>query len=40
LTQLRATHATTLVKAAEPLPSADNAPAVLERVQPEERWVF
>ncbi len=40
LTQMRATHATTLVKAAEPLPSADNAPAVLERVQPEERWVF
>ncbi|MCX5506550.1 hypothetical protein [Pseudomonas sp. BJa3] len=41
LTQLRATpHASTLVKAAEPLASAENAPAVLERVEPQERWVF
>ena len=41
LTQLRATtHASTLVKAAEPLPSSDAAPAVLERVEPQQRWVF
>ena len=41
LTQLRATpHASTLVKATQPLPSADTAPAVLDRVEPQERWVF
>ncbi|WP_460417808.1 hypothetical protein [Pseudomonas sp. microsymbiont 2] len=40
LTQLRTSHASTLVKAAEPLPSADTAPAVLERTVPQERWVF
>ncbi|MFV3403872.1 MULTISPECIES: hypothetical protein [Pseudomonas] len=40
LTELRATRANTLVRAAEPLPAADTAPAVLETVVPQERWVF
>ncbi|TFF43100.1 hypothetical protein [Pseudomonas sp. RIT623] len=40
LTQLRATTGNTLVRAAEPLPQGDAAPAVLERVEPQERWVF
>ncbi|QXI38610.1 hypothetical protein [Pseudomonas xantholysinigenes] len=40
LTQLRANTGNTLVRAAEPLAQADTAPAVLERVEPQERWVF
>ncbi|WP_194788557.1 hypothetical protein [Pseudomonas sp. UFMG81] len=41
LTQLKATHASTLVKAAEPLRGPGNAePAVLENVEPQQRWVF
>ncbi|MDH0304550.1 MULTISPECIES: hypothetical protein [unclassified Pseudomonas] len=40
LSQMRTAHANTLVKAAEPLPSAETAPAVLERAVPQERWVF
>ncbi|MBV4532264.1 hypothetical protein HU719_012640 [Pseudomonas sp. SWRI107] len=41
LTQMKATRASTLVRAAEPMPVSDTAaPAVLETVQPQERWVF
>ncbi|WP_369988985.1 hypothetical protein [Pseudomonas xanthosomatis] len=42
LTQMKASRASTLVRAAEPLPSQANAttPAVLETVTPQERWVF
>lgn len=41
LTQMKATRASTLVRAAEPMPASDTAaPAVLETVQPQERWVF
>ncbi|MDR2307311.1 MAG: hypothetical protein LBE53_08970 [Paucimonas sp.] len=40
LSQLKVNHANTLVRAAEPLPRADHAPVVLERVEPQERWVF
>ncbi|MGC7839064.1 hypothetical protein HU734_000420 [Pseudomonas wayambapalatensis] len=40
LTQLKTAHATTLVKAAQPLPSAKASPATLESIVPQERWVF
>jgi len=40
LTQMKATRANTLVKAAEPLPTSQTTPAVLETVAPQERWVF
>ena len=42
LTQIQATRANTLVKAAEPLPTgqATASPATVEKVVPQERWVF
>ncbi|KIY38061.1 MULTISPECIES: hypothetical protein [Pseudomonas] len=42
LTQIQATRANTLVKAADPLPGgqATASPATLENVVPQERWVF
>jgi len=42
LTQIQATRANTLVKAAEPLPTgqATASPATLETVVPQDRWVF
>lgn len=44
LTHMKASHASTLgnsfVRAAEPVAQADSAPAVLEHVEPQERWVF
>ncbi|MFJ4456360.1 hypothetical protein ACIP1G_21065 [Pseudomonas sp. NPDC089392] len=42
LTQIQATRASTLVKAAEPLPTgqATASPATLEHVVPQDRWVF
>ncbi|WDY60694.1 hypothetical protein [Pseudomonas sp. PSKL.D1] len=40
LAQIQASHAKTLVKAAEPLPSASTPPATVETVVPQERWVF
>jgi len=40
LTQIQATRANTLVKAAQPLPSANTSPATVERVEPQQRWVF
>ncbi|MNE88711.1 hypothetical protein D3C80_1860410 [compost metagenome] len=42
LTQLQATRANTLVKAADPLPAgqATASPATLEHVVPQDRWVF
>ena len=40
LTQIQATRANTLVKAAEPLPSANTSPATVENVVPQQRWVF
>ncbi|MFJ2983631.1 MULTISPECIES: hypothetical protein [unclassified Pseudomonas] len=40
LTQIQATRANTLVKAAEPLPSANASPATVENVVPQQRWVF
>ncbi|MGF6391541.1 hypothetical protein [Pseudomonas plecoglossicida] len=40
LTHIQATRANTLVKAAQPLPSANTAPATVENVVPQERWVF
>ncbi len=42
LTQIQATRANTLVKAAEPLPGghATASPATLENVVPQDRWVF
>ncbi|HEK1008905.1 TPA: hypothetical protein SMP92_002178 [Pseudomonas putida] len=40
LTQIQATRANTLVKAAQPLPSANTSPATVENVVPQQRWVF
>lgn len=42
LTQIQATRANTLVKAAEPSPAgrASASPATLENVVPQDRWVF
>jgi len=42
LTQIQATRANTLVKAAEPLRGehATASPATLENVVPQDRWVF
>ncbi|MCG8292730.1 MULTISPECIES: hypothetical protein [Pseudomonas] len=40
LTQLKANHASTLVKAAEPLPAPDATPAAVENIVPQDRWVF
>ncbi|ATP42661.1 hypothetical protein CR511_00740 [Pseudomonas putida] len=42
LTQIQATRASTLVKAADPLPSrqASASPATVEAVVPQDRWVF
>ena len=42
LTQIQATRANTLVKAADSLPTgqATASPATLERVVPQDRWVF
>lgn len=41
LTQIQATRATTLVRAADPLPSPKaSSPATLENVVPQDRWVF
>ncbi|AXM97228.1 hypothetical protein ACU5P1_00450 [Pseudomonas plecoglossicida] len=40
LTHIQATRANTLVKAAQPLPSANTAPGTVENVVPQERWVF
>ncbi len=42
LTQIQATRANTLVKAADPLPTgqATASPATLERLVPQDRWVF
>ena len=42
LTQIQATRANTLVKAADPLPAgqATASPATLENVVPQDRWVF
>ena len=40
LTQIQATRANTLVRAAEPLPSANTSPATVENVAPQQRWVF
>ncbi|MEN5036824.1 hypothetical protein [Pseudomonas sp. TWI929] len=42
LTQIQATRANTLVKAADPLPAgqATTSPAPLEHVVPQDRWVF
>lgn len=42
LTQIQATRASTLVKAAEPLPAdrISASPATLENVVPQDRWVF
>ncbi|AVD80678.1 hypothetical protein C4Q28_00175 [Pseudomonas sp. SWI6] len=38
--QIHSTRANTLVKAADPLPSAKTSPATLENVVPQDRWVF
>ncbi|MNH22715.1 hypothetical protein D3C76_897020 [compost metagenome] len=42
LTQIQATRATSLIKAADPLPSskATVSPATLNAVVPQDRWVF
>lgn len=40
LMQIQATRANTLVKAADPLPSASTSTAALENVVPQDRWVF
>lgn len=42
LTQIQATRANTLVRAADPLPSgqATVSPGTLENVVPQDRWVF
>ncbi|MBF8702945.1 MULTISPECIES: hypothetical protein [Pseudomonas putida group] len=42
LTQIQATRANTLVKAADPLPAsqATASPATVENVVPQDRWVF
>jgi hypothetical protein len=41
LSQLKANRASTLVRAAEPLPAGTaSTPAVLETVAPQDRWVF
>ncbi|CAM3627559.1 hypothetical protein CCOS865_00043 [Pseudomonas reidholzensis] len=41
LTQIQATRATNLVRAADPLPSPKaSSPATLENVVPQDRWVF
>ncbi|AIZ34851.1 hypothetical protein ACE1YR_03220 [Pseudomonas sp. K1(2024)] len=40
LAQLRTTHANTLVRAAQPLPATNASPATVERIVPQERWVF
>ncbi|MFK5733282.1 hypothetical protein KW869_07060 [Pseudomonas urmiensis] len=41
LTQIQATRSNTLVRAADPLPTAKaSSPATLENVVPQDRWVF
>jgi len=40
LTQLQATRANTLVRAAQPLPVAKTSPATVDTIVPQERWVF
>lgn len=42
LTQIQATRANTLIRAADPLPTgqATGSPATLENVVPQDRWVF
>ncbi|MFZ5937593.1 hypothetical protein ACOKS3_22535 [Pseudomonas sp. HS6-2] len=43
LTQIQASRANTLVKAAEPVgqrPAANNSPATVVNVAPQQRWVF
>ncbi|WP_060507850.1 hypothetical protein [Pseudomonas sp. NBRC 111124] len=43
LTQIQASRANTLVKAAEPVgqrPVANNSPSTVDNIVPEQRWVF